>query len=170
MDDVLNALFRWLHILAGIVWIGMLYFFNFVNGPLGGVLDGDTKKKVVPELMPRALYWFRWGAAFTWVTGVLLLLMVFYHGGVALEDSSAGFGFGGLLIIVITFTAVFLYDMLIGMIPDAQMQFWAGVVVAAVFVLLAQLIGGFSFRGRSEERRVGKECTMTCRSRWSPYH
>jgi uncharacterized membrane protein len=53
--DILSALFRWIHILAGIVWIGMLYFFNFVNGPFQGVIDGDTKKKVNPELMPRAL-------------------------------------------------------------------------------------------------------------------
>ena len=44
-------------------------------------MDAETKKKVVPELMPRALFWFRWGAAFTWITGVLLLLLVYYHGG-----------------------------------------------------------------------------------------
>ena len=61
--DLLNALFRWIHVIAGVMWIGHLYFFNFVNGPLPGRMDGDTKKKVVPELMPRALYWFRWGAA-----------------------------------------------------------------------------------------------------------
>ncbi|MET0555683.1 MAG: urate hydroxylase PuuD, partial [Vicinamibacteria bacterium] len=50
--DTLNALFRWLHILAGIIWIGMLFFFNWVNGPFAATMDGDTKKKVVPELMP----------------------------------------------------------------------------------------------------------------------
>ena len=78
--EILSALSRWIHVLAGIVWIGMLYFFNFVNGPFQGTQDGETKKKVIPELLPRALYWFRWGAAWTWVTGVLLLLLVFYHG------------------------------------------------------------------------------------------
>ena len=79
--DILSAVFRWIHILAGIIWIGMLYFFNFVNGPFQGTMDGDTKKKVNPELQPRALWWFRWGAAWTWATGVLLLMLVFYHGG-----------------------------------------------------------------------------------------
>ena len=79
--EILSALSRWIHVLAGIVWIGMLYFFNFVNGPFQGTQDGDTKKKVNPELLPRALFWFRWGAAWTWVTGVLLLQLVFYHGG-----------------------------------------------------------------------------------------
>jgi len=145
--NLLESLFRWIHVVAGIIWIGHLYFFNWVNSQFEPTLDAESKKKVIPELRPRALYWFRWGAAFTWVTGVLLLLMVFYHGGIALEDPSAGFGIGGLLIIVITFTAVFLYDVLTGVITDPQMQFWAGVVVAVVFVLLAQMIGGFGFRG-----------------------
>ncbi len=45
----LEALFRWMHIFAGILWIGHLYFFNFVNGPFEGKLDGGTKKIVVPE-------------------------------------------------------------------------------------------------------------------------
>src|SRR5690349_24933622 len=77
----LEPIFRWMHILAGIVWIGHLYFFNFVNAPFAATMNADTKKLVVPELMPRALWWFRWGAIWTWGTGVLLLLLVFYHGG-----------------------------------------------------------------------------------------
>ena len=43
-------------------------------------MDGETKKKVVPELMPRALYWFRMGAAWTWVTGVVLLYVIYWIG------------------------------------------------------------------------------------------
>ena len=62
---------RWLHIMAGVMWIGHLYFFNWVNAHFAKALDGPTKKIVVPELMPRALYWFRWGAAFTWVPSLL---------------------------------------------------------------------------------------------------
>src|SRR5678816_753601 len=77
--DVLESLFRWIHIAAGIMWIGHLYFFNFVNAPFQAVLEGPLKPKVNPELLPRALYWFRWGALWTWVTGVLMLLLVFYH-------------------------------------------------------------------------------------------
>src|SRR4029450_10922367 len=76
----LQALLRWLHVVAGIMWIGHLYFFNFVNGPFEGTLDPGTKKSVVRQLRPAALYWFRWGAAWTWITGFLLVLLVFYHG------------------------------------------------------------------------------------------
>src|SRR5690349_20838379 len=75
--------FRWFHVVAGIMWIGHLYFFNFVNAQLAKTYDADTKKKVVPELMPRALFWFRWGAAVTWITGILLLGMVYYMAGEA---------------------------------------------------------------------------------------
>lgn len=75
---------RWAHIVAGVIWIGHLYFFNFVNANFAPTMDGETKKKVVPQLMPRALYWFRWGAAWTWGTGLLLLTMIYYN-------SKAGF-------------------------------------------------------------------------------
>jgi uncharacterized membrane protein len=71
---------RWAHIVAGVIWIGHLYFFNFVNANFAPTMDGDTKKKVVPQLMPRALFWFRWGAAWTWITGFFLLFLVYYHG------------------------------------------------------------------------------------------
>jgi uncharacterized membrane protein len=62
-------LLRVIHILAGITWIGMLYFFNLVNVNFMKTLDAPTKGKVIPELMPRALFWFRWGAVFTWLSG-----------------------------------------------------------------------------------------------------
>ena len=51
----LEFLLRWTHVFAGIVWIGHLYFFNFVNIPLQGKMDDATKKLVNPHLMPRAL-------------------------------------------------------------------------------------------------------------------
>ena len=70
--------FRWAHVVAGVLWIGVLYFFNWINGAFAATMDADTKKKVVPELMPRALFWFRWGAAWTWITGVALLFVMYY--------------------------------------------------------------------------------------------
>jgi uncharacterized membrane protein len=74
----LEALFRWVHVVAGVTWIGLLYFFNWINGNVGKQLDAETKQKVLPELLPRTLYFFRWGAAYTWVTGVLLLGLIYY--------------------------------------------------------------------------------------------
>jgi len=106
----IEAILRWVHILAVILWIGHLYFFNFVNGPLAAKLDGPTKKSVVPELMPRALYWFRWGAAWTWLTGFLMLLIVYYMNKLAVDTKE--FTTGGIVMIIVTFLAVFIYDAL----------------------------------------------------------
>jgi uncharacterized membrane protein len=69
-------LLRWLHFLAGITWIGMLYFFNLVNVQFQKELDAATKGKVVPSLMPKALFWFRWGAVFTWFSGFLYYFLI----------------------------------------------------------------------------------------------
>jgi uncharacterized membrane protein len=74
-----NLLFRWLHVIAGITWIGLLYFFNFVNGPLQGKLDAPTKKVVNPQLMPRALWWFRWAAMLTFIMGLTLFTMIYMY-------------------------------------------------------------------------------------------
>jgi uncharacterized membrane protein len=71
-----EVLLRWLHFVAGITWIGLLYFFNLVNVPLMKELDGPTKGKVVPALMPRALWWFRWGAVVTVLAGLLYWIII----------------------------------------------------------------------------------------------
>jgi len=85
----LHLFFRWLHVIAGIIWIGHLYFFNFVNAPMQGKLDDATKKAVNPQLMPRALWWFRWGAMFTLIAGLILFAMVYmYTPGVGFGPSS----------------------------------------------------------------------------------
>src|SRR5918993_347593 len=68
-EEIVRILFRWAHFVAGITWIGMLYFFNLVNVNFMKALDAPTKKIVVPNLMPKALWYFRWGAV---VTVVLL--------------------------------------------------------------------------------------------------
>src|SRR5262245_32730700 len=105
-----ESLFRWIHVVAGILWIGHLYFFNFVNSNFAPTMDGETKKKVVPELMPRALWAFRWGAAWTWITGLLLLLMVYYHNKNTWEGQEARWGVGAFVMIAVVFLAFGVYD------------------------------------------------------------
>src|SRR5436190_6666434 len=87
LNTILQLLFRWAHVVAGIIWIGHLYFFNWVNAPFQGKIDGPTKKLVNPELLPRALYWFRWGAAWTWISGFLLAGIVYYQARTELFES-----------------------------------------------------------------------------------
>ena len=118
MEDYLHPIFRWLHIFAGVMWIGLLYFFNFVNAPFAGTIDGDTKKKVVPELMPRALYWFRMGAAWTWFTGLILLYLVFWSGSLAMGSGDNMMSDGVVnvwthVMITFTFLSVFFFQKVI---------------------------------------------------------
>src|SRR5262245_3871662 len=147
LSAILESLLRWIHIVAGIVWIGHLYFFNFVNAPMGAALDGPTKQKVVPELMPRALYWFRWGAAWTWVTGVLLLLLVFWHGKAALAPGRE-FGVGAIVMILVTFLAAALYDVLAGSPLGKRLIVLAfvGWLLVGVILVFYQM-AGFGYRG-----------------------
>ena len=72
--DLFDLVIRWIHFLAGITWIGLLYFFNLVNVNFMKSLDAGTKGKVVPQLMPPALWWFRWGAVVTVLAGLLLVM------------------------------------------------------------------------------------------------
>ncbi|HLA09291.1 MAG TPA: urate hydroxylase PuuD [Pyrinomonadaceae bacterium] len=72
---LMRIIFRWFHFVAGITWIGLLYFFNLINVPLQKGLDADTKKKVNPDLLSRALWWFRWGAVVTVVAGLAYFAM-----------------------------------------------------------------------------------------------
>ncbi len=67
---------RWAHFVAGVTWIGLLYFFNLVNVPFQKGIDADTKKKVNPDLLGRALWYFRWGAVVTVLAGLTYFAMV----------------------------------------------------------------------------------------------
>ncbi|HEY7784179.1 MAG TPA: urate hydroxylase PuuD [Pyrinomonadaceae bacterium] len=72
---LMRVIFRWVHFVAGITWIGLLYFFNLVNVPVQKKLDADTKKKVNPDLLSLALWYFRWGAVFTVLAGLAYFAM-----------------------------------------------------------------------------------------------
>jgi uncharacterized membrane protein len=82
--DVMNFvefLLRYLHFLFGITWIGVLYYFNFIQTPFfGSELGGGAKSAMTRGLVPNALWWFRWGAMFTFLTGWLIVFMKLHSG------------------------------------------------------------------------------------------
>jgi uncharacterized membrane protein len=143
----LDQFFRWLHVFAGVTWIGLLYFFNFVNGPFAGTLDADSKKKVVPELLPRALFWFRWGAAYTWITGVVLLGIVFYSNKAVLLDNEQ-WGPAAIVMVAVTFLATFLYDAIAksGLGKNIKVLATVGFVLVAVDLFLMASWAHFTYR------------------------
>ena len=70
---VVDYLARWAHYLFGITWIGLLYYFNFVQTEYFKEADGDARVDAFSKLVPRALWWFRWGAMLTFLTGLVML-------------------------------------------------------------------------------------------------
>ncbi|HLK32342.1 MAG TPA: urate hydroxylase PuuD [Terriglobales bacterium] len=71
-----QIIFRWIHFVAGITWIGLLYFFNLVSNPALKQMDAGLRVKVVPALMSRALWWFRWSALVTVLAGIAYWMMI----------------------------------------------------------------------------------------------
>lgn len=146
--DILSILFRWLHIVAGILWIGLLYWFNLVNIPFAATMDGDTKKKVVPELIPRALYFFRWGAVWTWATGFLLLLLVFYHGQQMFPSQEQSWTLGSWVMLAVTFFMFFVYDPLAksGLGKDIKVFGVVSFVIIGIVVYAMYAFAGYGYR------------------------
>ena len=73
---------RWMHFLAGVTWIGILYYFNFIQTPfLATELGGTARSAVTRGLVPNALWWFRWGAMFTFLSGWLIVISKMMVGG-----------------------------------------------------------------------------------------
>ena len=71
--NAIAFIFRWIHLLAGIAWIGLLWYFNFVQAEYFKEAEASSKSDAIRKLVPRALWWFRWGAMFTFISGIALL-------------------------------------------------------------------------------------------------
>ncbi len=71
-------LFRWLHVLSGVMWIGILWYFNFIQTPSMPKIEADQRPAITKVIAPAALFWFRWGAMSTIVTGLILAMLSGY--------------------------------------------------------------------------------------------
>jgi uncharacterized membrane protein len=123
-----NLILRWIHVLAGIFWIGQTYYFTKLEGRMA--LDEETarnsgrlpqvwlvhsgsfsvvEKQASPKSVPAKFYWFRWEALLTWISGFLLLGLLYYSGGLLLDDSVSNISMGtgvaiGLGTLIVGFT------------------------------------------------------------------
>ena len=108
-SEWLKLILRWTHVFAGILWVGTTYFFTWLDGRLTELEnksspDGKNDKNVWlvhsggfyliekqkrPLLMPQVLHWFKWESLITWASGVLLLGLVYYHGGMMVPSEDA---------------------------------------------------------------------------------
>lgn len=161
-----NLILRWIHVLAGIFWIGQTYYFTKLEGRMA--LDEElaknsgrlpqvwlvhsgsfslVEKQSAPKAVPAKFYWFRWEALFTWISGFLLLGLLYYSGGLLLDDSVSSIGMGtGVAIGLGTLVLGFAVYEGIYRSPVARMPVVAGTIcyllVVAVAYLLTHLISG----------------------------
>jgi hypothetical protein len=131
--DVAHAALRWTHFVAGITWIGLLYFFNLVNVRLQKNMDADTKKKVNPELLSRTLWYFRWGAVVTVLAGLTYYAMYI----LAVEARNAGLNpwtYLGIWLVLVLVTYAIMYGLY--QVPALTKDGRVLAVVIAILIIL----------------------------------
>jgi uncharacterized membrane protein len=96
-SEGLLFLLRWIHFFAGITWIGLLYYFNFVQTPFFAETEAPVRSGAIQKLVPRALWWFRWGAMFTFLSGWLIIFYRAHQGGFFAGSYGWAILLGGLL-------------------------------------------------------------------------
>src|SRR5260221_526146 len=118
------------------------------RGISSGKMDGPTKKLVVPELMPRALFWFRWGAAWTWITGFLLLGIIYYQTKTVLFDQDhLGNPWLWLAVVLIALAIGFvIYNLVLKKVKNVVVASIVNLILFAVVYCLLECVGHFSGR------------------------
>jgi uncharacterized membrane protein len=155
--EISHIILRWLHFVAGITWIGLLYFFNLVNVPLQKKLDADTKKKVNPDLLLPALWYFRWGALVTVLAGFAYFAMYILRPDVALANGTGANVSGRIILLVWFFIPIvaFLIEFLIikkvpALIKDGRVFAIVALILVVVMgvVIIKWLDGSLSVHGQ----------------------
>jgi uncharacterized membrane protein len=175
LNEWLNLVFRWVHVFAGIMWVGTTYYFTWLDARLteeekaaantgvtpqvwmvhsGGFYVVERKK--VPDLVSRTLHWFRWEAATTWLSGFGLLVLIYYLGGGALVDPDVrdlSIGVAVALGIGVIVAGGLIYDMMM-MSPLRRNE---KLFAAVAYVLIVALAFGLTrvFSARAAYLHVG---------------
>jgi uncharacterized membrane protein len=150
-------LMRWIHIVAGITWIGLLYFFNLVNAPFLGELDPKQRSFVIPRLLPRALWWFRWSSVVTVLMGVAYwnhIVASDARNAIALGQSASVGGMVGSFFVI--WTLAFAVEMGVLMSPAEGLRKGPvlGLIVAVAVIAAAYIFLSLNQQGWESNRAL----------------
>ncbi len=160
----LNLAVRWTHVFAAIMWVGQTYFFTWLDHAFHGekqvwmVHSGGfyiVDKQNRPELLNQTLHWFKWEAAFTWISGIVLLILVYYDGGIMVDDSVSAMSNGRAVAISVGLMVAgwFVYDALW---TSALAKHEAAGTVISYLLLVGTIIGvTHLFSGRAAYMQIG---------------
>lgn len=168
LSEWLNLLLRWIHVFAGIMWVGTTYYFTWLDARLteeekAALNTGTTaqvwmvhsggfyvvERRKTPDLVSRTLHWFRWEAGTTWLSGFALLVLVYYLGGGALIDTDVrdlSLGVAVALGIGIIFACGFVYDMMMLSPLGRNEKLFAAIAYVLIVVVAFGLTRVFSAR------------------------
>jgi uncharacterized membrane protein len=168
LSEWLNLLLRWIHVFAGIMWVGTTYYFTWLDARLteeekAALNTGTTaqvwmvhsggfyvvERRKTPDLVSRTLHWFRWEAGTTWLSGFALLVLVYYLGGGALIDPDVrdlSLGVAVALAIGIIFACGFVYDMMMLSPLGRNEKLFAAIAYVLIVVVAFGLTRVFSAR------------------------
>ncbi len=105
----LPFLFRWIHVMVGIMWVGLLWYFNFVQIPSMAKIPDEQKPAIAKVIAPTALFWFRWSALFTVVSGLILAVLNGYaHQAFTLQPPFRAIGLGMWIALYMAFNVWFI--------------------------------------------------------------
>ena len=168
LSEWLNLLLRWIHVFAGIMWVGTTYYFTWLDARLteeekatlntgtpaqvwmvhsGGFYVVERRK--IPDLVSRTLHWFRWEAGMTWLSGFALLVLIYYLGGGALIDPDVrdlSLGVAVALGIGVIFACGFVYDMMMLSPLGRNEKLFAAIAYVLIVVVAFGLTSVFSAR------------------------
>jgi uncharacterized membrane protein len=105
----LPFLFRWIHVMVGVMWVGLLWYFNFVQIPSMPKIPDEQKPAIGKVIAPTALFWFRWAALFTVVSGMILAVLNGYaHQAFTLQAPFRAIGLGMWIALLMAFNVWFI--------------------------------------------------------------
>jgi uncharacterized membrane protein len=168
LSEWLNLLIRWIHVFAGIMWVGTTYYFTWLDARLteeekavaraGGaaqvwmVHSGGfyvVEKRKIPDLVTRTLHWFRWEAGITWLSGFALLVLVYYLGGGALVDRDVrdiNVGAAVVVGIAVIVACGVIYDAMMASPLSRHERLFAAIAYALIVIVAFGLTRVFSGR------------------------
>lgn len=167
----LDASLRWIHVFAGIMWVGTTYFFTWLDGRFTELENSATEKgepvwmvhsggfyrvdkQKAPQPLPLNLHWFRWEAALTWMSGMTLFIVVYYMGGLMIntEDSRLTNGQAIGLSVGLMIVGWLIYDLILGKLFKHEV---IGATVSFVLIVLLNYFLAHNFSGRAAFLQLG---------------